>query len=179
MIWVLAFFAGLVAITAMLQIYLRDSARDHRAAAIVWEKFYSHTNKLLEGNYPSNVRELAIGLSATTGCGCYVRSLLIEHYSPSTHRRRVRQAKASHGRTKSILDGLDASQRRELDRVIAHAITFDMLSNPLQGWVLKRAMAKRFASAKHPLPVPAPSRAEKEAVIRTVSRKSAPELCAA
>jgi len=184
MMWLLiASVAALVAATIAAQVYLHESVRDHVRAQRVWDMVYSNANKILSDNFPAEVREMAMGLSMTTGCGCYIRSILIEHYTPSIHRSRMEASKKRlpADAVTAALKSLKPAQKRQIDTFLGSVIAFDMLSNPLQGWLLRHAMAKRFAVPKPAPSVPAlphPSRAEKEAVIRTVVRKK-PELCAA
>lgn len=181
MMWILiASTVTLVTATVAAQLYLRDAARDYRRARKMWDIVHSSANKILEGGYPPEVREMVMGLSMTTGCGCYVRSLLFEHYTPNLHRSRIEASKKrrSSDVVNQAIRALTPQQKRLIDHFVGSVIAFDMMYNPLQGWLLRHVMAKRFAIPAPVPAVPSPSRAEREAVIRTVVRKK-PELCAA
>lgn len=178
---IIASTLALIAATVAAQLYFRDAARERKRALKIWAKVDAAAEKVLDGEFPGRVREFAMGLTMTTGCGCYVRSVLIEHYTPSVHRARMEDARRHRPETpmSEAMASLNVHQRRQLDELVGNAIAFDMLSNPLQGWILRHAMSKRFGRKPVPSPaVPSPSREEREAIFRTVARKK-PEICIA
>ena len=175
----IAFTCILVAVTLAANVYFASAARQYAAARKMCDEMFARANRLLEGDYSDEVRSVVFRLAATTGCGCYVRSLLVEHFAPKISRAIAdRYQDDEEGVAMEHLRSLPAPQKREFNEFIAHALAFDAFSNPGQGWVLRHVLSKRFG-AKAPRPVPTPSKEEQAAVVRVATRKVLAEPCAA
>lgn len=126
--------------------YIRRSERSFSSAARVMDDLSSAVRGFVESDAPPEVARLAIQMAAITGCGCFVRGVLVSHYLP--------RGTISRGNVpRSLNSAFEASRRMpgelqtQFDRIAGLVMIYDSFRNPLQGWLFRRAL-RSFVEAK-------------------------------
>lgn len=124
--------------------YVQLSMRSFASAERVWLDVSSSAARVLDLGIPQNVAKLVVMLTATAGCGCFVRGMLIGHYLP----RRANKATQDNSLSGAFsdLESLDANVRNEVWTLLSQVMVYDSFRNPLQGWLFRR-MLKNFVLA--------------------------------
>lgn len=146
----IAFAAFAIVITygvfRVLEDYIRRSERSFGTAERVWTDLNKLLTELLQSEVPSAVAQLAVMIGAVTGCGCFVRGVLMSHYLP---RAFIMPPQNSRFEVAFLaVEKLDAHQRKLFEQVMGMAIVYDSFRNPLQGWLFRRLL--RSATQSEP-----------------------------
>jgi hypothetical protein len=137
----------LLAYTAvrLSQDYMAKSLVSYGHAERTWAEVNKLARELLAQDVSPNVAKSVIALAHLTGCGCFVRGVLLQHYFPSL----VSKPSAPQ-RTAAAMNEVDAlnSQTRELfGKFLAVVIANDSFRNPLQGLLFRRVL-QSYATPK-------------------------------
>jgi hypothetical protein len=135
---------GIAALAYMLAAqYVAFATRSFASANKVWNDLNEKANAILEEDIPVGVARIVFALTATAGCGCYVRGMLIGLYAP-VPRGAMSHSDASWDKAFGGLDALPQKTRDEVSRLMAIAMVYDSYRNPLQGWIFRHAV-KQYA----------------------------------
>jgi hypothetical protein len=162
MMWLIVTVVAAVAMTLLLDRYLRRSAKSFMRGEEIWSELQTNAAQIVENErYPLGVACLAHALSEAAGCGCFVRAMLMGHYTPKLlfWRRQRAAAKLQHTPWVDDLSQLSEAQKKQLNTLFIKVIIFDSYANPLQGWLLRRLVRNHFAPEA------------KKAVLSVVARK--------
>lgn len=172
--------------TYMATIYLRRATRSNEVASRLWDDFYIKVERILDGDFPGEVKRFTYCVAMTAGCGCLVRGYLVDHYIPNLAkiiRHPSSQTKAQSDALSGSMRALTRRQRQEVIKALVAALMFDSFANPLQGWLLRKTVKQFAASPSQRAKLPAEEIGEVQRVaVRVAVRKDRGEqevLCAA
>lgn len=148
--WMACAAAVVVLATVAANIYLKRSQRSLKAASRTWVDVSALAHDIVsDKTIPAVVANHAILLASATGCGCFVRGMLLGHYfgaavaRPKTIAGERYVSELSEARSR-----LDPEKRGRLDDLVMRAIVYDSFANPLQGWLFRRVLAKRVSQSE-------------------------------
>lgn len=119
--------------------YVRYSVLSFGRAAQLQAQLTDDLRSFVESDAPPAVSRLAIQLGTMTGCGCFVRGMLVSHYLPrialtvGDNADHIQRAFDEAG-------AMAAEQQSAFGRITALVVLYDSFRNPLQGWLFRRMM---------------------------------------
>jgi len=126
----------------LLTDYLQRSQRSFASAQIAWNEVDRAVLELLDSDVPAVVAQLAILIARLTGCGCFVRGVLMSHYLPRFTVKPKPQLEVAF----ASLNELSPKQKKLFDQVIATAVVYDSYRNPLIGGLFRRLVKSAIQS---------------------------------
>jgi hypothetical protein len=125
--------------------YTLRSLRSYRNAERIWADLNRVAQSLLQRDITADVAFNVFALACTAGCGCYVRTLLINHYLPwASDIGKARRSRPEVDRGFHDIEQLVGEAKSEFRELMALVIAYDSFRNPLQGWLLRRMLGSHF-----------------------------------
>ena len=151
MIFIIAGAAvGMVVLTLLSSAYLRAATSDLGAAQHIWSRIVERAQLIVaDRDFPEPVAHLVFGLVKTTGCGCFVSNLLLDHFFPRL-RHRIRERRAARdglrNHIKGSLQQLSEKQQEQVNQLFVDVVIFDALTRHGRGWLFKWVAARHAKS---------------------------------
>jgi len=136
--------AAAVIVTYAFEYYLKRASVKLEMGRSYWSILSKHYDAVVSGDLPFEAKQAARAIMATTGCGCYVRQILISSYAPrAIMKSYFKHNTHGHPPRSSSLPSIE--QQEVLRNFMFSAMMFDAFSNPLQGWLVKLHMQRIVA----------------------------------
>lgn len=119
--------------------YLDRSMVSFRNAERAWSELTLLARELVARDLPPRVAKLVVAMTASAGCGCFIRGVIISHYVPQLLRRYPNEER-SLGPVFEQIENLDAESRDLFWKFQVHVMVYDSFRNPAQGWLFRRAL---------------------------------------
>jgi len=100
----------------------------------------TQSEELLAMPISNGFASVVFQLMATAGCGCYVRGMLFSHYLPVAWLADDSDKSHEVDVAFTDIDRAPAEQREAFAKLVAQVVVYDSFRNPLQGWLLRRAV---------------------------------------
>lgn len=164
------------------ELYIRRARRSYVNAARVWVMVRMTADDIVTGNFPREAKEIALDLALAAGCGCFVRGVLLQHWLP-TVMAGFRRSRGGNGvnQIERTMGALSAHQRKKMDTLIGAVLVYDSLSNPFQGYLLRRAVRSFSKVPRRASELPRPNAEVRKPLASVVraGRRAEAVLCAA
>jgi hypothetical protein len=129
---------------------VRRSLNSFQTADRVWSDLKTKSQEITDAaQVPEEVCRIVYALTASAGCGCYVRGMIMHHYLPALSTRKPDTP--SEQRWSESFDKiaeLPIEVQRKLAELIMLVFVYDSFKNPVQGWIFRRIVR----SAANPSP---------------------------
>lgn len=119
--------------------YVERAKRSFANADRVMTDLTAAVRTFVESDAPPEVARLAIQMSVLTGCGCFMRGVLMSHYLPRGGIVRANVPKALNAAFQQSR-GMPIELQTQFDRISGLVMIYDSFRNPIQGWLFRRVL---------------------------------------